>query len=177
MNFISKLFGKKPEPELDLEKAVGKYLLNLPRCHKNIVIVSPEYDKTHHTCEIIMSAETLLPWAEQHADAVWSTDQEVQAARNALPIWLRGFDTSTNTTSYVPHFIYKVLEPYILKFVNDGTAKIFCLECQSYITDVHMDKLDEKNIGGYSQWKDVWKCPQGHMLYQEEHEMHISTRR
>jgi hypothetical protein len=40
MGFFRNLFGKKRDPEIDLEKRVGEYLLNLPRCSRNVVIVS-----------------------------------------------------------------------------------------------------------------------------------------
>jgi len=177
MSFFRNLFGKKRDPELDLEKTVGEYLLNLPRCSKDVVIISPKYGETHYTCEIIVEAIDLLPWAEHHAEATWSSNQEEQAAKKALPLWLRGADSNNNTTSYVPHFMYEVLRPYVLNFVNDGATRIYCLECDSFVADVNMEKLDEKRTGGWSWWTDVWKCPQGHQLYYEEHELHLNIRR
>lgn len=175
MSFISKLFKSKM-PEVDIEKAVGEYLLKLPRCNRNVVIVSPKYGETHYTCEIVVAADDLVPWAEHHADT-WSSNQEEQAARKALPIWLHGAKSEDNSASYVPHFMYEVLRPYVLNFVNDDIAHIYCLECQSFVSYVQMEKLNEKREGGWSWWTDVWRCHKGHQLYYEEHELHMLLRR
>lgn len=177
MSFISRLFTKKIEPQFDLEKAVGEYLLKLPRCSNNVIIVSPKYGETHYACDIIVSAEDLVLWAEHHAEAVWSSNQEEQAARKALPLWLRGAKIEDNSASYVPHFMYEVLRPYVLNFVNEGTAKIYCPQCKSFVYNVKMEKLHEKSSGDWSWWTDVWTCPKGHQLYYEEHELHIYRRR
>ncbi|HQQ88469.1 MAG TPA: hypothetical protein PLA72_10760 [Smithellaceae bacterium] len=177
MSFISKLFKRKIKPKFDLEKAVGEYLLKLPRCSRNVVIVSPKYGETHYACEIVVAAEDLVPWAEHHADAVWSSNQEEQAARKSLPIWLRGSKSEDNSASYVPHCMYKVLRPYVLNFVNEGTTNIYCPECQSFVADVKMEKLNEKTAGDWSWWTDVWTCSKEHQLYYEEHELHIHRRR
>lgn len=177
MSFISKLFKRKKEPEFDIEKAVGEYLLKLPQCTRNVVIVSPKYGETHYACEIVVTAEDLAPWAEHHADSVWSSNQEEQAARKVLPIWLRGAKSGDTSASYVPHFMYEVLRPYVLNFVNNKTATIYCLECQSFVTDIQMKELNEKRAGDWSWWTDVWTCPRGHQLYYEEHELHIHRRR
>lgn len=177
MSIFGKLFNRNKKPEFDIEKAVGEYLLKLPRCGEYVVIVTPKYGETHYTCEIVVAAEDLLPWAEHHADAVWSSNQEEQAARKALPIWLRGAASTENSTSYVPHFMYEVLRPYVLNFVNEDSAQIYCLECQSIVTDISMEKINEKQAGDWSWWTDIWTCPKGHRLYYEEHELHIHRRR
>lgn len=177
MSFIGRLFKKKVEPKFDLEKAVSEYLLKLPRCSKNVVIVSPKHGEAHYTCEIVVAAEDLVPWAEHHAEAVWSSNQEEQAARKALPVWLRGAKSEDDSASYAPHFMYEVLRPYVQNFVNDGTTNIYCPQCQSFIPDVNMEKLNEKKDGGWLSWTDVWTCPKGHQLYYEEHELHFHRRR
>jgi len=177
MSFFGKLFKRKHDPQFDLERAVGEYLINLPRCNRNVVIVSPKYGETRYACDIVVAAEDLAPWAEHHAEAVWSSNQKEQAARKALPIWLRGAKSEGNAASYVPPLMYKVLRPYVLDFVNDGAASIYCPECEHFIDDVNMQKLEEKRSGNWSWWTDVWKCRKGHQLYYEEHELHINLRR
>lgn len=172
MSFISKFFKRKVEPPFDIEKAVGDYLLKLPLCSKNVVIVSPAYGEEHYSCEIIMAATDLLPWAEAHASAVWGSVREEQAARKALPLWLQAANID-DSKSYIPHFMYKVLRPYVLNFVKDGTAEIYCPECQSLVSDIVMNKLDETRAAGWSWWTDVWTCPKGHQLYFEKHDMHV----
>ncbi len=176
MGFFNNLFKSKREPELDLEKVVGEYLLKLPRCTKDVVIVSPKYGETHYSCEILVEAKNLLPWAENHAESTFSSIPEEEAAKKALPLWLRGAESNDLSKSYVPNFMYEVFRPYVSTFVSDGTAKIYCPECNS-IVDVTMEKLNQKRTGGWSWWTDVWKCSQGHQLYYEEHEMHIHFNR
>lgn len=177
MSFISKLLKKKAEPPFDLEKAVGEYLLKLPRCSRNVVVVSPKYEGSHYACEIVVAAEKLSPWSEHHADAVWSSNQEEQAARKALPIWLRDAKSEDNSASYVPHFMYEVLRGYVLDFINDGATSIYCFECESIVADVKMEKHNEQRAGAWSLWTDVWTCPKGHKLYYEEKKLHINRSR
>lgn len=176
MSFISKLFKRKV-PEIDIDKAVNEYLLKLPRCNRNVVIVSSKYGETHYTCEILVAADDLVPWAEHHADTMRSSNQEEQVARKALPIWLRGAKSEDNSASYVPHFMYEVLRPYVRNLVNKKITHIYCLECQSLVSDVQMEKLNEKRDGSWAWWTDVWRCPKGHQLYYEEHELHMLLRR
>lgn len=125
MSFLSKFFKRKVEPSFDIEKAVGDYLLKLPQCSREVVIVSPAYGEEHYSCEISVSAEDLFCWAEHHASAVWESVREEQAARKALPLWLQTANLDDDSKSYVPHFMYKVLRPYVLNFVINKTAKIF----------------------------------------------------
>lgn len=173
MSFISVLFRRNIEPPFDIEKAVGKYLLNLPRCSRDVLIVSPKYGETDYTCEIIVAAEKLAPWAEHHADAVWSSNQETQVARKALPLWLNSAKSEDDSVSYVPHYMYEVLRPYVSNFVGDGAAKIYCLKCQSFVIDVKMEKFNQIHTRVWWCWTDVWTCPLGHRLYYEEHNIHL----
>lgn len=176
MSLISKFFKRKATPPFDLEKAVSSYLLKLPRCSKKVVIMSPKYGQADYSCEIVMAAEDLMPWSEHHADAVWSLSQEVQIARKALPLWLREANLKDDSASYVHHFIYEVLRPYVSDFISDGTASIYCTECQSFVADVKMEKLNYKKAADWSWWTDVWTCPKGHQLYYQEQELHIRRR-
>jgi len=153
--------------------AVGAHLLKLPRCSKNVVLVSPKYNDVHYTCEITVEADDLLPWAEHHAIAVSSSHQEDQEAREFLPIWLRDADNSNDSVSYVSQSMYGVLNPYILDFVNKGIAKFYCLECKSFVNDVQLARLNERNAGDWSWWTDYWTCPKGHKLRYEENELHL----
>jgi len=176
MPILGKLFTRSKKPEFGMEPAVEEYLLKLPRCNKDVVIASPEYGESQYSCEIVVAAAALLPWAEQHAETVWGTDQEEQAARRALPRWLRGALMEEDSASYVPHGMYEVMRPYVLDFVTERSARVYCLECHSVVADVQMERLDDECSGGWSCWTEVWSCPVGHNLYHERHEMHILRR-
>lgn len=159
-----------------MDKAVSAYLLGLPQCSRNVVIVSPRYREEHYSCEIIVATKDLLPWAEHHSSAVWSSVREEQVARKALPLWLRAANEEDDSNSYVPHFMYEVLRPYVLNFVNNGTANIFCPVCQDFVEGIEMRKIDESQAVGWSWWTDIWTCRTGHQLYFEKHELHVHRR-
>jgi len=168
------MFSDLDVPVEEKEKVVaGEYLLKLPRCSKNVMIVSPKYNDVHYTCEIIVAADDLLPWAERHAIGVSSSHQEDQEAREFLPIWLRDADNSNDSVTYISQSMYGVLNPYILDFVNKGIAKVYCLECKSFINDFQMEKLNERYAGSWSWWTDYWTCSREHQLRYEENELHV----
>ena len=172
MGFLRYLLRKKKYPEFDFEKAAAEYLQQLPRCQKDVVIVSPEdHGEVHYKCEIIVAANDLLPWAERHAVGVWSSDQDDNTARQALPQWL--FDAESSGRSYAPYFMHKVIRPYMSNFIQDDIISIFCPECQSIVADVKMEQLDRRSCANWSWWTDVWTCSQGHLLYHKEQELHI----
>lgn len=177
IGFIKKLFGREEPPSFDIEKVVGRYLLNLPPCSAKIVVASPKYGDQHYRCELIVDADGLLPWAEHHAQAVWSSDQEEQAARQALPVWLRGANLSDPALTYVPTYFVEVLRPYALNFINEGISEVFCPVCRQVVEDIVMKKLNERREGTWSWWTDEWYCPKGHLLYREDHELHLHLRR
>jgi len=176
MEFIKKLFRKELEIEPSVEEFVGKYLLELPPCAKYVLVSNPRYGETHYTCEIYIEAKKLLPWSENHSINTCSLDHRTQGARMALPIWLRGANDNHNAVSQIPYGMYEVLRPYILNFINDGIAKIYCLECKSYESNIEMVNDSIMQTRGYSHWIDNWSCSKGHKLYHQEHEMHLSYR-
>lgn len=176
LGFLKKLIGPSKPPPFDLEKAVGNYLLNLQKCSSKVVVISPKYGDRNYKCDVIVDADGLLPWAKHHAEAVWSGNQEEQAARLALPLWLQGADPKNQAPSYVPPYFISVLRPYTLDFINKGIAEIACPECNGIVADVKMKKLNEKREGTWSFWTDEWYCPKGHLLYREDHELHYHLR-
>jgi hypothetical protein len=173
MSIIRQFFNIGKEPEFDIKKRVDEYLLKLPQCSRSVVVVCQKYQETHYRCEIEVAAEKLLPWAVNHSYTVSSTHLEEQAARIALPVWLSRKNSQENSSSYIPFLMHKVLRPYVLDFISDGIADVYCIECNSYVTDIYMQKLDKKKLGGWSSWSDDWRCPVGHQLYHEEQELHF----
>ena len=176
MGFIENFFGKKdiPDiPEYDFDKAVRDFLLTLPRCSKNLIIVSPDHGETDYTCKVVVDARSLLPWAEHEAESVTSSFIEEQVARISLPIWLRDYDEADTSYSEIHYYMYKVLRPYVSNFISENMAKVYCLECSSFVSDIKMEKKDEKGTQPWA-WTDIWSCPKGHRLYHEKHELHIN---
>lgn len=173
-SIVKNLFHRNAPPPFDYEKAVGKYLLEMPRCTARVVVASPRYDNTHYFGEIIVDAEGMLPWAEHHATAVWSSCHNEHAARLALPIWLRGADKADRTPTYPPEPFIAVMGPYTLDFIQKGIAEAICLECGGIPCDLSRARSNERNAGrSWCWWTDDWRCEHGHLIYHEDHEMHF----
>lgn len=173
MRFIRRIFKKRTETKSDMEKLVEEYLRKLPRCNKNVVILSPKYDETCYRCEVVMSAEKLALWAGRHADSVWSVNQEIQVARKVLPIWLYRSKSEGEALSYIPKNIYEVVRPYVGDFVSDRSASVYCFKCRSFINEIQMKKTNQERAGNWMFWNDIWMCREGHHLFHTKCELHI----
>lgn len=176
LQILKNLLGRKPEPVFDIEKAIGAYLLQLPRCSACIVVVSPRYGEQHYRCEIVLDVAMLTVWAEHHAGAVWSSNQDEQAGRLALPFWLRGFDDSNLVPTDILRSFADVLRPYVLDFIREDVAAVSCVECGCIVNDIAMTRLNERREHTWSWWTDEWHCAKGHLLYREDHELHFHIR-
>lgn len=69
--------------------------------------------------------------------------------------------------------MYEVLRPYVGDFVVKESVKIFCFECQAFVSDAKRESRDENGCAIMEKWTGVWTCPQGHQLYYEEHEVRM----
>lgn len=170
------ILRRKPVPVFDIEKAIGNYLIQLPRCSSSIVVVSPRYGEQHYRCEVVLDVALIIDWAEHHASAVWSSNRDEQAARLAIPFWLRGFDDSNARPSDIPKAFSDVLRPYVLDFVREDIAAITCLDCGCLVNDIVMTRKNERRAHTGSWWTDEWHCSNGHLLYREDHELHLHIR-
>lgn len=174
MRGLIRRLSRRTQPKrFDMEKAVGRYLLTLPRCTKKVVVASPIYSDNHYRCEVHANASGLLQWAERHARGVSSLDPENQAARLTLPIWLRGHDPSDAAPSFVPAAFADVMRPYVLEFVQRGITEVFCPGCHRFTQDITMKDLNQQHLGPWSFWTSEWHCHCGLLLYREEHELHF----
>jgi hypothetical protein len=172
INWIRKhIFRKADAPRFDLEHAVGSFLLQLPRCPARVAIAGPRYDPKHYIGEIIANPQSLLPWAENHAVGVWSSNGLEQAARKALPIWLRGADMSQNEVAYLPEPFFQVLNHYVDTQIRSGTAIAHCPECNRDIPELVMEQLEKRMEGLWHCWTAEWRCDRGHLIYREAHEL------
>jgi hypothetical protein len=176
LEVFGNLFRRKSPAVFDIEKSVGRYLLQLPRCSSSILVVSPRYAEQHYRCEIVLDVELIVEWAEHHANAAWSSCQEEQAGRMALPIWLRGFDSSNLIPSEIPSAFSHVLRPYILDFIRNDIAAVTCVDCGYIVNDIAMTRKNDRRVLTWSWWTDEWHCPAGHLLYREDHELHLHLR-
>jgi hypothetical protein len=94
----------------------------------------------------------------------------------ALPIWLRGFDSSNLIPSEIPSAFSHVLRPYILDFIHNDIAAVTCVDCGCIINDIAMTRKNDRRVMTWSWWTDEWYCPEGHLLYRQDHELHLHVR-
>lgn len=167
---LSRLLRRRKPPAFNVDEAVGRYLLDLPRCPAEVVVCSPKYDPKHYWGEVIADAKALLPWAEHHASAVMSLYGPHQAARFALPIWLRGTEPGGDP-AYLPEPFVSVVSPYRHDFIEKGIARVTCSRCSRTVTRVGMQKLDKVMIGATTRYTEEWRCDEGHLIYRENHEI------
>lgn len=172
MKFIERFFPKKQVSE-DIETLIGRHLLTLPRCTKSVAIINSSYGAKEYSCEVIVTANDLLPWAEHHSSTVWSACNKDQAARKTLPLWLRTADATQDKVSRLAPPLYRIVEPYTLDFIEKGIAKVFCYECEKQVPYVNTHVHDRKVLGDWVSWVSEWKCDNEHLLYHEHHEAHF----
>lgn len=181
MSIIKRLFRKSGsttnmDRNVDVETLAREYLSQLPRCTKNVVLVTPKYGDVRYTCQVFMKSATLLPWALKHAKGVISMKQGEQVARLALPLWLGAADETTKSATALTDSMFQVVKPYIPEFVKKGSVNVFCYQCDSFVSGVRANELNREENGPWVSWTDVWNCPHGHQLYREDHEIHFQLR-
>lgn len=178
VGFVARFFGKKEEHvPFDLERAVGRTILRLPRCSDTLVVAGPEYDDPNYAGDVFVEADGLLPWAEHHAETTWISNDELQTALKVLPIWLRSADLLNHQPIVVDQSVADLVRAYIPTFVNMGIVSIYCRRCDVVYKKVEMEKYDDKRDGPWHHWTDEWRCPAGHLLYHEHHRTHIDIAR
>lgn len=177
--FFKKLFGiHSAPPPFDPESEISKLLALIPQCSQYVIVASNLYAKNYR-CEVLVPATRLIPFAEIHASSVIDyCCCESDVAKVALLKWLHSASTNDGKLSYLPPPFVSIFNGFITDFINDGSAKIYCLECGHAID--HIDREEQNRItsgGTWACWTEVWLCPEGHLIYKQEHEMHFMRRR
>ena len=177
-NFFSKLFSNKPAPipPFDLNRAIAACIHDLPPCAPRVVIASPKYSGNYRA-EVIVDSKHLAEFVEHLNSATSGGNIESQVNRTAFPIWLKKANASGTNTSYIPLKFVAVIRDYVLNFVSEGTASVFCPDCQTVVERIDRKTRNDERTGPWSEWTEGWRCPSGHLLYTEDHEIHIQRRR
>lgn len=173
---FSRLFLR--DPPFD-EKAEARKLLHaLPPCSKFVVIACPKYSH-HYRCEVVMAARDLLAFAERARESTFGGTYASRTAREALPEWLRNAADS-DSTSYMPLDFAAEVQSYVLNFIHDRSAKVFCPDCKSYTDSMVEKRSNERSYGPSieptSEHTSTWECPVGHHLYEEHHKFRFHMR-
>ena len=177
-NFFSKFFSIKPAPPpaFDLKLAIAECIHDLPPCAPSVVIASPKYSGNYRA-EVIVDSKHLADFIEHLNSATSGGNIESQVNRAAFPIWLRKANNSGKNNSYIPLKFVKIIHDHVLNFVTDGTASVFCPDCQTVVKKIVRENRNDKRTSPWSEWTEGWRCPSGHVLYTEDHEIHILRRR
>jgi len=171
---LKNLFQRKHDPTtFDLEKAVGHYLLTLPRCTGRVLVVSRRYLDKRYNFELTVDTASLTVYAK----GVWTSYEQEQAARLTIPLWLRLGNLSDNTVTLAPKEFFDIWRAYHSIFYEIPGSKIHCHECGNAIDKVSMVNTHLAPTDIYDNWRYEWFCPQGHLLYQEEIGRHPSRGR
>lgn len=177
-NFFRKLFSGEPPPQLpfDLEREVAECLQVLPPCAASVVIASPKYSGNYRA-EVTVAAHSLADFVEHLNKATSGGTRASEVGRTAFLHWLRKAPATGTTTSYISNPFFEVIGSYVLNFVSNGTATVYCPQCRSAVGNVNRKTRNAEHTGPWSEWTESWRCPNGHLLYTEDHEVHILRRR
>lgn len=177
---ILKSFWRTPRPQHSPQISTEDYLASLERASRLLKIVSPSYGDTRYACEVRADTKKLLAWAEDHARSMLTiTDSNgEQAAREALPIWLKSADLSNIVPQKIDRYMQAVLEPYAIDLIEQGIARVHCPECLKSYEKVERNSEETEKEGCLYSWKSTWFCPEGHLLYAGESQIdHVFLRR
>lgn len=169
---IGKLHIQWGRQKFDVEKAVGKYLLELPRCTSQVVLMTPEYGFTGWLCDVIANSTTFYEWSAHMAKArAIAHPVELQAINLAFPLWLGCADNDDESLSRIPHSFAKLNDAYIPKLVDNKIAWLFCSECVETVQKITKEKNRDKAKGYPPADIHKWYCKKGHLLRNERIEI------
>jgi hypothetical protein len=177
---LSKFFNyfrrAKQPPPFDIEKALGHYLLTLPRCTSRVAVVSRRYLDKRYNYELTVDTSNLTAWAEKQAKGSWSSDEPTQAARLALPLWLRLADLSDNAVTLAPKEFFDIWHGYQSEFHEMPNSQVYCYDCGTVVNEITKSSTQLPPRDIFDVWKYEWRCSSGHLLYQEEIRRHADSR-
>lgn len=177
LDWLSRVVRKeKIPPPFDIEKAVGHYLLTLPRCTNRVLVVSRSYLDKCYNYELTIDAASLAAWSVKHEKGAWSSYGPMQAVRKTLPLWLHGADLSDNAITFPPKEFFSLLHEYQETFLNMGGAEIYCHECHQVVENVAKKRTELSPKEIFECWRTEWHCQHGHLLYTEDHAAHFDAR-
>lgn len=171
------IFHNKNRDDFNINQAAKMSLDRISTCTRYVAVIFPKFNEISYNCIMIVDSTNLLAWSKKLSKS-WSSDKEIEVGKIVLSAWLDNARLDDNSISYVPKFIYNILEPYSLDFLKEGFAMIFCLECREFVshinyTSISSDSNIDKKYGGWFSFTTIWECPIKHMLYQQDHDIHI----
>jgi hypothetical protein len=175
MGFISNIINKKRNNRISV--IVQNNLSKLKNCSRFVVIASPIYDSSVYSCEVISEARILLEWIKSKKISPPFFSEEDEGVKKALEIWLSKSDPSAKVFSYMTNHIFKFLKDDIARLLSSNQAKIYCLQCKAYVSDINNENKvvhkDEIGTSLYISGETISYCPKGHLLFTQEYQTHL----
>ena len=171
---IRRLVSRKYRSQLQLQYEVEYFLASLPQCNGVVLVADPSYGEGEYSCEITVPAGYLLAWSREYAQKSITQSVRDEAVRQGLPIWLAQARFDNREVTRLPREAFRALSAEIASWVRNGVARVECRDCGKAVSDIRMTEFDKAQAGNkYYWWTDVWTCPEGHRLMQQNQEMRI----
>lgn len=162
---IKKIFGVDYESKSRRECAA--YVSRLPQATSKIAIASPRCSSKFQ-CEILVSASDLLEWLEDHYSRC-----SLSFYAEAMILWLRSANAKNEGVTFINHDLHKALDGYEVNFVTAGIAEVRCPTCCRSHLSITQEVVNESAGGSWHTGVSIWRCPEGHKIYESEFEHHV----
>lgn len=168
------MFWKKRVPQFDPEKHIGQLLLNLPACSRRIIAIDETLDPSF-TCVYVVTAASLQSWMEDFSSKVLVCGAEEQATQTAFFMWLRAADQDDGEfPARVPRMFFDFYSSYASELVSATEGHVYCGQCEDGYAEVEVAYENTNSEGGgWHSGTEVWRCPRGHQLRQENYRSHL----
>ena len=170
MGLFRKLFER--QPRFDPAEGARVLLASLPPCTEHVVVGSPRYSGNYR-CEVTVSSTFLAEKTRRDAESTFGGSSEQKIARIAMPMWLERASHPDGRTCYMPPSFVENIDVWVANFVRDGVARVYCPDCGAFVSDLEKSTRNQRTAGPWSEWTSSWRCRNGHLLYAEDHEVHI----
>lgn len=148
------------------------------QCGAAVLICGPTYGDKKYFGSFTVDAKKLASWAFEHSKAVRSSNKDEQNARELLPLWLSiGNLDRESYVSLLDLPMRHVLVPYLYDFYLHGWVTTYCHQCHADHRELVENNHDHQKRGNTSKWVVEWRCPNGHIVHQEQSELRWITRK
>lgn len=179
MGFLTRLFQstKRSIREETPEQRVMRMYRSLPPASAVLLVAGPGFGEDDYVGDVLVDSHALRPWAQEQAEGSYVSDPELQAALEALPIWLRSANQRDETPTKVHPAIAQNLRAYIPDFFKMGIAKIHCPQCNGLVADMVQEKHNENSSPVRIDVTHEWYCLKGHLLRRVRSHTHLVRRK
>lgn len=174
---LIRLFGRRNTALCNPQLAAEALLRTLPQSSGRLLVAGSAYGDNRYRGNVVADVEAFLPWIDHHARAVVSSSSPEQTARLVFPEWLRNADLSNRSLTHLEAAFRNAIDAWVPDLIGKNIAVVHCLECETEWRQINNEKRNQVRAANWSWWTSRWYCPEGHLLYEENHEMHLHIKR